>query len=50
MNTVTVCDSCWCASCHQGAHPCEESEKSKAVEKPVELLKALDQEHEHFWD
>ncbi len=50
MKLVTVCSSCFRASCWQGEFYCDEYRKAGTVEKTIAELKVLHLEHPHYWN
>jgi hypothetical protein len=47
---VTVCSECLMASCWHGEFMCDKSQTAGLVKKTVAELRALDREHESYWD
>ena len=46
---VTVCDSCFRASCWHGMFYCNNYQSAGTVEKTPEELTALNTEHHSYW-
>lgn len=46
---VTVCASCFMASCWQGQFMCEDARTSSAVDKNLSELKSMGLESAHYW-
>ena len=46
---ITVCDSCWQASCWQGKFFCDDATTADTTQKSVHDLKRLGLEHPSYW-
>ena len=47
---VTVCDSCFCASCWNGLFYCDDYIGAGTVDLPVSRLRELNREHPSYYD
>lgn len=47
---ITVCDQCFLASCWQGIFMCDKSRDAGITEKSRKELRALNKEHECYWE
>jgi len=46
---VTVCASCWRASCWQGEFYCDQFKTADILETTVRVLWKAKREHPHYW-
>ena len=46
---VTVCDSCFCASCWHGIFMCDVAKTAGTIDLPVRELRRMNREHPSYY-